>query len=131
MAFINVVNGIKIAEVFQKLGVPQVFTFSHYEAKPGVIEEEPREIMRIFSVQMIKRLIQEETFGAAFTESVKELENTIDRQKRVTVQWINGKDNNSGDRLFDHNNQFEDDEYIAIPDGQMENFSSRQELSNV
>ena len=80
---------------------------------------------------MIKRLIQQETFGIAFLETKQELENTIDKRKLITIQWINGKESNSSDKLFDRSNQFEDDQYTAIPDGALENFSSRQDLSNI
>ena len=80
---------------------------------------------------MIRRLIQQQTFDITFLETKQELENTIDKKKRITIQWINGKEGNSGDKLFDRSNQFEDDQYTAIPDGAIENFSSRVDLSNI
>ena len=49
MVFVNVVNGEKIAKVFEKLGARHVFTYKKSQVKPGVIDDDSREYMRVFT----------------------------------------------------------------------------------
>ena len=63
VAFINIVNGSKIAKIFKKLGVPQVFTYSKKQhTETGMVDDHSREYMRSFSIQFIKHLMKECTF---------------------------------------------------------------------
>ena len=66
--FVNVINGDKIANLFKKFGIVQIFTFKQpqYMVKDGIISQETGEVMRAFTIQMIKRLVEEKTFYQAF-----------------------------------------------------------------
>ena len=66
VVFVNVINGEKIANVFKKLGVVQVFTYEEGGTVPGIIKDRTREFMRAFSIEMIKKLMNEETFYKSF-----------------------------------------------------------------
>ena len=60
IVFVNVINGERIASVFKKLGISQIFTFKQptHKAKEGMISCESLDVMRGFTLQMIKRLVQ-------------------------------------------------------------------------
>ena len=72
--FVNVINGEKIANVFKKLGVNQVITFVQNIHEAGVIDYHSREYMRLFTVDMIRKLFDEQHFYEAFEKSKNLLE---------------------------------------------------------
>ena len=98
VVFLNVVNGEKIAAVFKKLGVTHIFTYKHEHAKPGVIDDDSREYMRVFTNQMIKKIVNEETLQNAFYNSKVEVDNALGKKDSkesrivniISAQWVKG-----------------------------------------
>ena len=56
VAFINIENGSKIAEVFLNLGVSQIFTFGKSDNKFDGPFKNFSDFMRFFTIEMIKKL---------------------------------------------------------------------------
>ena len=80
VVFVNILNGEEIAQVFKKLGVPQVFTFNSEDKNDGEMSSvntfkyhsiEQALFMKDFSNGMISRLGQYQSFYRAKEELIK------------------------------------------------------------
>lgn len=123
LVLVNIRNGQEIAEVFKKLGVQQVFTL-----EGSFKQADFSDTARYFSVELIKKLVQQQSFFKAQATVLKEINNQYGISVSSAIKWLQGKDDNPGQKLFDENSY---DERYAISDGLVEDQSSASGPTNL
>ena len=85
--------------------------------------------MRLFTINMVRRLIKEESFGPAFQDVQKELQNSYLKVDKLKIIWVGGEPKNSDEKLFDKNKYYSPKKLLQK--GEVTYASSNLVMSNI